>query len=715
MKRNDSTASKQPAFLLLTLGTMLVILLLVFALSFYLDRSAAEEQLQETIDYVKSQTLLRSRYTSATEVKSLIRCAENVRQVARDLTYLTDETVDEALLERLAQEQHLTGILLLSPTGEVVCQYTSDPDADAALADYWKRQAVLGTADSTVKTYAHRIDLPDNSYTNLAACGRLDASGVVVAYRHLSATIAQNYDITLQELLSGYVSQGHEVIAITSGSRIVASNDTSLIGTSVDNHTVLETLRQVADSNTRRIHALNGGRYFGGMERGRDYYLYVYMPAADVFEFTPKNLLLTMALYTLLMVLLQLYLRRSTRIYEEEKLRQDQEYQEMLLDSVHRAEAANTAKTTFLQRMSHDIRTPINVILGMLDMSEHSQGDPEKQADCHRKIRDASELLLELVSDVLDMGKLESGEIVLESRPFDLRQLLNELVSILSQQVQARNITLAQGDTQVQHWNLIGSPIHLKRLLMNILTNAVKYNKDGGSITFSCLEHPGDEPGTVRMEFICADTGIGMSPDYQPYVFDAFTQEANSARTSYSGTGLGMSIVKSLTEQMGGTIRFESTQGVGTTFFISIPFQIDQQAAAEAKEPSSGGITGMRILLVEDNQLNMEIAQFILENAGAIVTQAVNGRIALETFQASQPGAFDAILMDIMMPEMDGLEATRAIRALDRPDAKTIPIIAMTANAFAEDRQRAFEAGMTDHLAKPLNADTLVNTIAKYK
>ena len=362
--------------------------------------------------------------------------------------------------------------------------------------------------------------------------------------------------------------------------------------------------------------------------------------------------------------------------------------------------------------MSHDIRTPINGIRGMVEIGEHYKDDPEKQTECRREIWDTSGLLLELVNEVLDMGKLESSEVVPEERPFNLTELLDEVGETVSRSAEARGITIDQGEWQVPHPDLIGSPLHLNRTVMNILSNAVKYNRENGTISLGCREMKCDGE-TVWIEFTCADMGIGMSEEFLKHFYEPFTQEENGARSTYGGTGLGMAITKSLVEKMGGTITCQSQKDVGTTFRVLLPLRIDHDAGWRRQETQQEAVTleGVRVLLAEDNELNMEIAQFLLNNAGAEVTKAVNGREAVELFQKSEIGAFDVILMDIMMPQMDGYQATRAIRAMDRPDAATVPIIAMTANAFADDRQKAQEAGMNEHVTKPLESGLLLRTI----
>ncbi len=401
---------------------------------------------------------------------------------------------------------------------------------------------------------------------------------------------------------------------------------------------------------------------------------------------------------------------------EREQREKEEAYQRTLLAAKQDAERANRAKTDFLLRMSHDIRTPLNGIMGMLDIAEYYEDNLEKRDDCRRKIRESAKILLELINEVLDMNKLESGKIVLEHIPFDIRQISRNVFTIISKQAQDHGIEIIEEDCRTPHARLIGSPVHYKRILMNILSNAIKYNKENGKIYVTCREISCDDH-TVSIEFKCRDTGIGMSKEFMKHLFIPFEQENSSARSEYGGTGLGMAISKNLVEKMKGTIRVESEKGTGSTFDVIIPFEIDKSASED--EPAEAvieatSIRGLRILLAEDNELNMEIAKFLLEEAGAEVLLATNGEEAVKAFAESASQEIDVILMDIMMPVMNGHEATREIRAMDRPDAKKIPIIAMTASAFAEDRIAAKDAGMNEHLAKPLDSKLVIRTIWQY-
>ena len=699
-------------------------LLFVGIVSYQSDIALADRHLKDATNYIKQQCSAYDRFNDTSVTKSLMRTIENAQQIDRNMQYKQAITGDASAapedLEQYAYDQRLTGIILMDTYGTVQQEYSSDELSSEKLHAYITKKTVLETAGSPIKTYATRIRLQDGSYVDLAAHGRTDQPGVIVVYYHTSAEYATNYNLTIQNLLEGYDPGMEETLVVTNGDSIIAANREGLVNQSVDK---IPLLRNVRDSAHRgqMIHVRAGLGDSEGvycmLERGRDCYVYAYMPASSALETTPKNLLFTLVVYVMVLVVVVMIRWKLKQGYQEEQLRREQKHQRELREAAVKAESANRAKTEFLQRMSHDIRTPINGIRGMVEIGDHYSTDLAKQAECRRKIWDASTLLLELVNEVLDMGKLESGEVVLENRPFNVIALQSTIRFTLERAAAERGITITD-DTDVPHPHLIGSPLHVKRLLMNILSNAVKYNKDNGSIALTCRELRSDDT-TAWIEFTCADTGIGMSEEFQKHLYEPFTQEHSDARSTYNGTGLGMAITKSLVEKMGGEIECRSKLGEGTTYRITIPFAIDTSAdPADGEETArlpDASPNGMKVLLAEDNDLNMEIAVFVLENAGVTVTQARNGKEALDLFAASAPGTFDAILMDIMMPVMDGYQATRAIRKLDRPDAGNIPILAMTANAFTEDRRRAYEAGMNEHLTKPLEPNVVLAALAKYK
>ena len=398
----------------------------------------------------------------------------------------------------------------------------------------------------------------------------------------------------------------------------------------------------------------------------------------------------------------------------DETKRAEIAYQEELKKSAREAQIANQAKTDFLRRMSHDIRTPINGILGMIEIADNHPTDIEKLKDCRHKIRQAAGTLLSMVSDILDMNKLESGMLEPESVPFDIWALLMEVNHLTEMQAPAYGVTVHVKNPPFPVRRVIGSPTFLRRVLLNIASNALKYNRRGGRIEFSCdkIELTGEK---VYFTLTCADTGIGMSPSFQSRAFEPFTQESDTARTHYMGTGLGLSIVKEFVSKMGGTITLSSQKGVGTRFTITIPFTIDHASQeAETASQSPVSLSGLHVLLVEDNELNREIALCLLEKEGMEITTCENGAEAVKAFRESPLGYYDLILMDIMMPVMDGYEASRRIRSLPRRDASLIPIFAMTANAFQDDIEKSHQSGMNEHLTKPLHTKTMLDAIRKY-
>lgn len=395
-----------------------------------------------------------------------------------------------------------------------------------------------------------------------------------------------------------------------------------------------------------------------------------------------------------------------------EQKRKEMTYQEELRVTAEEAERANAVKTDFLRRMSHDIRTPINGIRGLVNVGKNHIHDVDKIEECLDEIMRSSDMLVDLVNNVLNMSKLESGGIQLTEEAFDLQEMLDDVERFVNVQAERKQISLQINAAEVEHYHLIGSPLHIRQIFQNIIENAVKFNMDSGSVNVVCRELASDG-NIVELEMVCADTGIGMSEEFQKHVFEAFVQEDTSARTTYSGIGLGLAITKKLVNCMDGEISFESERGIGTVFTVKLPVQIDRAyyQLSEKKDPLQV-MKGLQILLVEDNELNMEITEYIMTEQGAVVTEAWNGKEAVDIYESCESGSFDVILMDIMMPVMNGLEAARCIRASEKEDAQSIPIIAISANAFNDDIAQSLAAGMNMHLAKPLEFQKVIEAIA---
>ena len=701
------------------LGGLIGICVAVVALFyfFHVEKAEAEERMVEIINYVKVQCSTYTHYNESSESKSLLRAIESARQMSTniDMEIENGGQLRREFLKENLKTLWVDGILVLDTEGKTDCEYSTDESLTNEITAYLQKDIIMDFAGYEERSYSERFTREDGSRIDIAACARKDEPGIVAIYYYTSPEFTRNYTLTIQGLLKGYSTQKDGTIIVADNGIVVASNDESLLGQNTADNEVVQAMKRHTDSQ-HIYHLKNEGiGCYGIMLKQRDYYIYAYLPDTEVFHNLPFGVISVIFFYFLMFSIFWFWTYRTNLAHRKQEQEKDEKYKAELLIAAKKAEAANEAKTEFLQRMSHDIRTPINGIRGLVNMADHYADDMERQTEYRTKVKEASNLLLELVNDVLDMSKLESGEIVLEEIPFNLSSISREVFVVIEQMAAEQNIRVAWEKKEITHRDFIGSPGYVKRVMMNILSNAVKYNKENGQIYVSCVEIPSEQPEMTTMEFVCWDTGIGMAEEFQKHIFEPFAQEHTGSRAKFAGTGLGMAISKKLVEEMGGTITFESKKGVGSTFVIRVPFKIDLDAdkREESKDVSEKSIKGMHVLLAEDNELNMEIAEFLLQNEGAEVTKAWNGQEIVELFRKSESGEFDVILMDIMMPIINGYEAAKRIRSLDREDAKKIPIIAMTANAFTEDRIRAKEAGMDEHVAKPIDVELLIKVIHK--
>ena len=682
---------------------------------FHAEKAEAEKRMVEIVNYVKVQCSTYTHYNESSESKSLLRAIESARQMSTniDMEIENGGHLSQEFLKENLQTLWVDGILVLDAVGKTDCEYSMDESLTGEITAYLQKDIIMDFAGYEERSYSERFTREDGSYIDIATCARKDAPGIVAIYYYTPPEFARNYTLTIQGLLNGYSIQKDGTVIVADDGIVVASNDESLLGQNTADNEVVQAMKKHTDSQHIYHLRKEGTGCYGIMLKQRDYYIYAYLPDTEVFRNLPLSVTAVVFLYLLIFGIFCFWGYRADLAHRKHEQEKDEKYKAELLRAAKKAEAANEAKTEFLQRMSHDIRTPINGICGMIDVADHYAEDMKKQTECRAKIKEASHLLLELINEVLDMSKLESDEVILEEIPFNLNSISEEILGVIEHMAAEQNIRILWEEKEVTHWNLIGSPVHVKRILMNILSNAVKYNKENGYVYISCREIPSEQTAMTTLEFVCRDTGIGMTEAFQKRIFEPFAQEHAGSRTKFAGTGLGMPITKKLVEKMGGTISFESKEGTGTTFVIRIPFRIDtdRKDRTETEEKTETSIQGLHVLLTEDNELNMEIAEFVLQNEGAVVTKAWNGQKAVDIFRKNRPGEFDVILMDIMMPVMNGYEAAKMIRSLDREDAKVIPIIAMTANAFIEDRMRAKEAGMDEHIAKPVDRKLLVKVI----
>ena len=616
----------------------------VLGVSAHSDLQNAEKQFEDTISYVKEQCTGYDNLNLATETKSLMRMMENAQHLCREIAHDRQDdparVLDDAAMAEYLRDYTLSGALVLSTEGKILCAASQDGrTADLQVREQMEKELagsiVLKVADHPEQVYAGRSENEDGSYVDTAACARKDGDGVLVVYYRTTAEYVRNYNLSYQNCVQGYNPAVDGTIVVTRGDRIVASNDTSLLDTTVDDNPTLSALKaRSTDGGMIHVHSTTGQQYaYGIVGQGRSFYIYVYRPEQEVYVSTMRNVSMAAFTYMVLLFLLQLLRGKTDQRYREQQLRREQEYQKTLKAAALKAESANLAKTEFLQRMSHDIRTPINGIRGMVEIGDRCPEDMARQADCRKKIWEASTLLLELVNEVLDMGKLESGEVVLESVPFDLPELMHEITDVLEKQAAERGIVLHREYGKLPHPRLVGSPLHVKRLLMNVLSNAIKYTPEGGHIAVSVKELPAEKPKTGRYTFTVRDDGIGMSEEYLPHIFEEFTREHTSTESKVIGTGLGLPIVKALVEWMHGSIDVQSKLGAGTTVTITLGFPLADEAQKSVEEQDAEGdaaqLKGCRILLAEDNDLNYEITAEQLRGYRVHCVRAVNGQDCL--------------------------------------------------------------------------------------
>lgn len=678
----------------------------------------AEQRFADVVDYVATQSLSYDAFNSAYTTKNLIRVMEIAGEAARDME--RDGSVDNAMLEQYADQFNVSALIVTDASDNLVSE-SSTGDVDyGSLATYLKESPVLEVATHPLRSYTARITLADDSVADIGCVTRQDGEGIVIAVRHQSAKAVASNTLKLQSLLDGYETIDSGNIVIESDGKVVATNavEPTVLGVfdlPATDVFIVDGIKDRCLAGKVRLVNADGEWYLGTFGKAHKFYVYTYASAQRYFEVAAAVAAGVLVLYGGVIAVVVTVRRRADRRRLTDLLQQERDYGDKLAKATREASSANSAKTEFLRRMSHDLRTPINGIRGMVEVGDANADDLQKQTECRSKIWTASGLLLDLANEALDMSRLESGQVDLNLVPINLVALNCEVRDILERQAEERLVTIISDQQTLNHPYARVSVTHLKRLLLNIAGNAVKYNRQGGYVRLVCREvEPAD--GVPVYEYTIADIGIGMSEEFQKHLYEPFCREEQQVEGASSGTGLGAPIAKQLVELMGGTMSFTSVLGQGTTFTIRLPFEKCDRSEIPQAVPADAGdgdaLQGLRVLLVEDNDLNAEIAQFTLSRAGAIVTHAKDGESAVEMFTASAPHEYDVVLMDIMMPGIDGLEATRQIRALDREDAATTPIIAVSANAFADDRRLSREAGMNAHLSKPVSSQELVEALA---
>ena len=814
-----------------------------------------EERFCQTIAFVKSQSTSFEQYNDTVTAKALRRTAVSVHQLAGDAAL---DLSDPHCLKQQTETLWLTGISVLRPDGTLLCEYTANGIGYAQLEDQLKKETALDVFRFPQKTYLKRVLLADGSAVDVAAHRADHQEVILLAYRCTPAKFVEGTALSVQSILDGYPEETSGTLFIVQNNQVIASNRPELIGqdTTASPALRISCTGGLAEKLTP-THGWNGsGCYFGMYSHGRSFDLYAYTDEKAVFHESLTLVLTALVCYILLVTILQMLRRRSVQEMEQQKKEQEKKYQTQLEEQNRKLEialqhegAANRAKREFLFNMSHDIRTPMNAIIGFTSLAATHIDNREQVLDYLKKISTSSQHLLSLINDVLDMSRIESGKVKIEEKAVHLPDLVHDVRSIIQPNVAAKRLSLFIDTMDIEDEDIITDPLRLNQILLNILSNAIKFTPTGGMISIRIAQKNGAPKGCVCYEFRIKDNGIGMSEEFQKHIFEEFSREESSTVSGIQGTGLGMSITKNIVDLMGGTIALTSEPGKGTEFIVTLcftrsgqkaePKQLPQleglralvadddtntclnvstmlskigmrpewtisgkeavirtkyameqgdefsvyiidwlipdmngieivrqirkvignrcpiiiltaydwadiedearaagvtafcekplflselrrvlaepfraEPASEPAQPTAADLKGKKLLLVEDNELNREIALEILKEAGFVVDTAEDGAVAVQKIEQAAPGQYDLILMDIQMPNLDGYEATRQIRALPDAEKANIPIFAMTANAFEEDRQNALAAGMNGHIAKPLDVPHLLRVLA---
>ena len=854
MTRNNKTTPNTRTWVLYILVGVLFMAGVVLA-SGWKALHATEERFCQTIEFVKSQSTSFEQYNDTITAKALRRTAVSVHQLAGDAAL---DLSDPHCLKQQTETLWLTGISVLRPDGTLLCEYTANGIGYAQLEDRLKKETALDVFRFPQKTYLKRVLLADGSAVDVAAHRADHQEVILLAYRCTPAKFVEGTALSVQSILDGYPEETSGTLFIVQNNQVIASNRPELIGQDTTASPPVQEIRSAgfAEKLTPTHGWNSSGCYFGMYSHGRSFDLYAYTDEKTVFRESLTRVLTALVCYILLVSVLQMLRRRSVQEMEQQKKEQEKKYQTQLEEQNRKLEialqhegAANRAKREFLFNMSHDIRTPMNAIIGFTSLAATHIDNREQVLDYLKKISTSSQHLLSLINDVLDMSRIESGKVKIEEKAVHLPDLVHDVRSIIQPNVAAKRLSLFIDTMDIEDEDIITDPLRLNQILLNILSNAIKFTPTGGMISIRIAQKNGAPKGCVCYEFRIKDNGIGMSEEFQKHIFEEFSREESSTVSGIQGTGLGMSITKNIVDLMGGTIALTSEPGKGTEFIVTLcftrsgqkaePKQLPQleglralvadddtntclnvstmlskigmrpewtisgkeavirtkyaveqgdefsvyiidwlipdmngieivrqirkvignrcpiiiltaydwadiedearaagvtafcekplflselrrvlaepfraEPASEPAQPTAADLKGKKLLLVEDNELNREIALEILKEAGFVVDTAEDGAVAVQKIKQAAPGQYDLILMDIQMPNLDGYEATRQIRALPDAEKASIPIFAMTANAFEEDRQNALAAGMNGHIAKPLDVPHLLRVLA---
>ncbi len=720
MKTKSQEIVFSKTFIAVSIFFGLLLAVVVTGISANIHKKSSDASLAANIEYIKRQYSYYIEFNNTEEAKSLIRKAETGRLISD-----CDKNVTEEHLKNHAEDLLTTGITVLDENLNLLAEYTTDGFGYKRLYELLNPDVVKKAAKYPNNTYMRRIQAEDQSYVDVAI--RSCPAGVVLVYRHTPKRYAVKSILSIQNLLDGFETEQKGIFVITDGQEIVASNDSRFQQDTISDadRKLVSDLRNSGEADKMIMLSKDGDsqHYFGRYSHGREFYICAFLAERQIYGDVVPVTGLAIILYIIAVGGIQIVRLRTVNSLISDQQQKEHFYQLELEEknaelnhAIKQAEAANLSKRNFLFNMSHDIRTPMNAIIGFANLAKRDIDDKEKVGSHLEKIMISSRHLLGLINDVLDMSRIESGKVTIETLPVIVMEQMNLISDVLRSDMESKKLAYVH-KTDVTDSYVYADALHVNRVLMNIFANAVKFTPEGGTVTFVLRERPSTREGYAFYDFIISDTGIGMSEEFKSHIFEQFSRERSSTVSRTQGTGLGMSIAKSLTSLMGGEIQVESELGKGTTFTVTYEFKLTTKdnmlgSINEQSLDAKVNLAGKRVLLVEDNELNTEIALAILETAGFEVETASDGSEAVELMKEKDAGHYDLILMDIQMPIMNGYEATRAIRSLDEAEKASIPIIAMTANAFEEDKKNAYAAGMDAHITKPIDVKALLQTMS---